>query len=233
MGTDIHAAIEYWDGYRWTALLWPNKWAGEDFGDPEPEPAMTAQLDFDRNYNAFAILANVRNGRGFAGVITGEGFNPLSDHRGLPDDITKEGQHACSGDHSDTHVYLDEILAYDWTQQTTLYGVVDAVTFEKWDRVKEWDPRPDSWCGSVGGGNTKHVSVEEMRETVAKIVQRGAAYEASIAQLKQECAGWHTRILWQEPYTRAAGELWTVWVPVMLKLGQKYRRVRMVMNFDS
>lgn len=43
-----------------------------------------------RNYDVFAILASVRNGVGFAGVITGSGFNPIDNPRGLPDDLSDE-----------------------------------------------------------------------------------------------------------------------------------------------
>ncbi len=44
----------------------------------------------DRHYDVFAMLANVRNGFGFAGVDTGDGFEPLSDGRGLPADLSSE-----------------------------------------------------------------------------------------------------------------------------------------------
>ena len=37
----------------------------------------------DRSYDVFAMLADVRNGSGFAGVVTGEGFLPLA-LRGYP-----------------------------------------------------------------------------------------------------------------------------------------------------
>ena len=47
------------------------------------------QFLHDRNYNVFSILANVRNGYGFAGVRTGSGFDPISDGRGLPDDLSQ------------------------------------------------------------------------------------------------------------------------------------------------
>jgi len=44
----------------------------------------------DRNYNAFAILADVRNGYGFAGCDTGDGFVPISTPKGFPDDMCEE-----------------------------------------------------------------------------------------------------------------------------------------------
>jgi len=46
-----------------------------------------------RNYSLFAILASVRNGRGFGGVDTGSGFTPILGYdepcRGLPEDMSE------------------------------------------------------------------------------------------------------------------------------------------------
>lgn len=52
-----------------------------------------------RNYDVFAILADVRNGRGFAGIETGDGFVPILGFgeaalRGLPDDLSPELRYA-------------------------------------------------------------------------------------------------------------------------------------------
>lgn len=75
-------------------------------------------LDIGRNYNLFAILANVRNGRGFAGVKTGDGYEPIDMPRGLPPDvsqtITKED--SCSFDAEDRNSTLDDwqIAASRW-----------------------------------------------------------------------------------------------------------------------
>lgn len=44
--------------------------------------------DIGRNYNLFSILANVRNGVGFAGCKTGEGFEPIAMPRGFPADAS-------------------------------------------------------------------------------------------------------------------------------------------------
>ena len=38
----------------------------------------------------FAILAGVRNGYGFAGCDTGDGFRPIAPPRGLPGDVSPE-----------------------------------------------------------------------------------------------------------------------------------------------
>jgi hypothetical protein len=44
--------------------------------------------DLGRNYNLFSILADVRNGVGFAGCKAGEGFEPISMPRGFPVDAS-------------------------------------------------------------------------------------------------------------------------------------------------
>ena len=62
MGCDIHAGIEVHDGNGWKAVKFPNPY----FGRWEDEERETHRLPFGRNYDAFAILADVRNGVGFA-----------------------------------------------------------------------------------------------------------------------------------------------------------------------
>ncbi|HSE46936.1 MAG TPA: hypothetical protein VLA89_16575 [Gemmatimonadales bacterium] len=48
------------------------------------------QIYHDRNYDVFGVLADVRNGTGFAGIDTGEGFVPIDEPRGLPDDLSPQ-----------------------------------------------------------------------------------------------------------------------------------------------
>jgi len=235
MGCDIHAALEIRIDGRWQAVMRPNKWWSPESKD---EPKETAGLDFDRNYSAFAILANVRNGVGFAGVDTGDGFVPISDPRGLPDDISPEARDTgCTGDHSDSWVTLAEVLAYDWTRQTTRRGWVSAETFEEWDRMKKWEPRPKGWSGGISGPRIEHVTEQEMRRRVYAVMKdaRGPEWNDAITRLRALCGDLYCSISWQEPYTRAAGDLWIVHVPHMLKLGHEHGvdNVRMVMNFDS
>jgi hypothetical protein len=71
MGCDIHLFVEVRDGGAW-------------------RPVKVAWDMFGRNYDLFAILAGVRNGCGFAGSVTGTGFVPISEPRGLPADLSVE-----------------------------------------------------------------------------------------------------------------------------------------------
>lgn len=80
MGCDIHLFVE-----RRTDAGW------EQVPNPESDDwAHPARWYHERNYHLFAILASVRNGVGFAGVKTGDGFNVIAEPRGLPDDAQRE-----------------------------------------------------------------------------------------------------------------------------------------------
>ena len=73
----------------------------------------------------------MRNGYGFAGIDTGDGFVPIDDPRGLPDDISplvrKEAEHWEGDGHSHSYFTLKELKEYNWTGQTTkLRGVVNS-----------------------------------------------------------------------------------------------------------
>jgi hypothetical protein len=61
----------------------------------------------DRSYNTFAMLADVRNGVGFAGVKTSDGFPVIHEPRGLPADLELDGD-----DHPVKRGSL--VAAWDW-----------------------------------------------------------------------------------------------------------------------
>jgi hypothetical protein len=123
MGTDIHIAVE---------IRKPDGWHLIDVPVTE-----------NRNYRAFAVLANVRNGYGFAGSDTGDEVTPISEPRGLPDDMSPELRHKLEdderaapafededeqyfwlGDHSFSWVTLKEMLDYDLDAPVTVRGYV-------------------------------------------------------------------------------------------------------------
>jgi hypothetical protein len=92
MGCDIHCYAEVKKGKKWVKV-------GRVFDNPYYDPkdkskwakwnkAKTDQPYLHRNYNLFAILADVRNGRGFAGCDTGDGFKPIDMPRYLPNNAS-------------------------------------------------------------------------------------------------------------------------------------------------
>lgn len=161
MGCDIHFYVERRvDGVWITADKW-TKAQYESEGD-------TLRVNYsdsfyhERNYNLFAILADVRNGRGFAGVPTGEGFNPIASPKGIPEDACveylKEVERWDGDGHSHSYFTVAELMAYDWTQTSTLFGQVELSEWARWKTYGE----PESWAGAIGSPNIRHYSAEQM-----------------------------------------------------------------------
>lgn len=117
MGCDIHPLIRVRRDKQWQII---------DHLGLSPDERVALGILSCRNYNVFAVLGNVRNGTGVAGVITGDPFVPIQSGRGFPpdfqyndpyedwdeenDDWEAEGYYA--GDHSFGYVTLEELLDY-------------------------------------------------------------------------------------------------------------------------
>lgn len=141
MGCDIHIVIEREKAGAWREVPYQTVYRipGDTpiKGIPEAPDVFT-----NRNYNLFAVLANVRNGRGFAGIQTGEGWPSIAEGRGLPlgfdpekvaphPKYPEEGPRSL-GDHSFTWIGLEELKAFDWDGTLSwLYGVVPADVYEE------------------------------------------------------------------------------------------------------
>lgn len=69
MGTDIHSVFQKYDQLS-------KKWID-----------VSHRYDEDRHYQLFSVLAGVRNGFGFGGVVTGEPVQPIAPDRGFPKDF--------------------------------------------------------------------------------------------------------------------------------------------------
>lgn len=107
-----------------------------------------------RSYDLFAILADVRNGYGFAGIITGAGFIPISEPKGVPQDASQEYLDIVEGwggdGHSHSYFTISEIEAFDWNQVTIKKGVL---TIAEYKKCRDEETAPTSWCGDVSGEN--------------------------------------------------------------------------------
>lgn len=159
MGCDIHLHVEKQNPLgEWEHVPDPE---GADWADPR-------RWYHGRNYNLFAILADVRNGHGFAGVRTGDGFNPIDNPRGLPDDVSADVRKMSddwdTDGHSHSWLTVGEVLAYDWDQTSRLTGLfVDtdngryagggkaAAIQDYADRYHELPPWVGEWCADVSG----------------------------------------------------------------------------------
>lgn len=191
MGCDIHMFAEKKVNGKWEQI-------GKIFENPYYDSERESEVDeygyewnakftnqpyTGRNYDLFAILADVRNGRGFAGVKTGEGFNPIASPKGLPKDISKEllkEENCTVGDdysveqlsgwvHNGYSEWVEENVSctnpdYHSHSYFTVKELKEydwhqitmkrgTISLNQYKELKEKGGSPDGWSGSVGGGN--------------------------------------------------------------------------------
>lgn len=240
MGCDIHLFVEANIKGRWRRLF-PPEWYWDEVDRSVNFPDWLAEWREkrrryvwygDRNYDAFAILADVRNAVGFAGVQTASHrLVPLSEPRGWPPDVgievmarradvvdeDDESGDVTDGDHSHSWCTLQELLEYDWEQVVEHTGYVEATEYLRWKQHK----RPASWCGGVSGRDVRIVSNSEMERLIA----------AGDTQ-------WvYTEVTWVETYADAAGRLYSKLIPALVKIAEDMgvgpEDVRLVYSFDS
>jgi len=258
MGCDIHLFVEVRESntapWRPALVKTPCNWCQID-ADRECYFCKGTKLDsgyHDRNYNVFAILADVRNGTGFAGCDTGDCFDPISEPRGLPKDLSPElrAAHECDfsdddesgekpgtyaynrkhygcgnfGDHSHSWLMLHELNSCNWSRANKHRGLVDPKEFAAWDA--KGGGRPSSWCGGVGGLGVKIISNDEMRALVA------GGYEEPKTWPRDS---YYTRVEWSETYAASARRFHSVFLPELQRLGEQFGNdnVRIVFGFDS
>lgn len=113
-----------------------------------------------RSYDWFAILANVRNGWGFAGITTGEGFSIIDEPRGVPDDCTPEWKEQVDqwrGDmHSHSYLSVEDFDNFNWNQLTNKQGVIP---LDEYKKLAGTNQCPGSWSGGISGPNI--ITVDE------------------------------------------------------------------------
>ena len=221
MGTDIHLYVEKRTDAGWEEVVPPYKrsWGGlswspwsesQDFDDPRPDPT-------DRSYNVFAFLADVRNGRGFAGVYTGDPIVPQFADRGIPEDtsLAEEEEGYCPiGDHSYTHATLKELLDAPWDIWFYSGGLVNVEQFLNRDK----QGIPPGWCGGVSGGNT---NVCESPEEFQTMIDSG-----------HDMSGQYCRVGWKwQPLLECGFKRWCF--EVLKPMVENPEDIRVLIGFDS
>lgn len=244
MGCDIHMIAEAkrtfsekteWDtiGRMFKDPYWKedqlstiSQYDDED-GEYEWNERYTTEPYSGRNYNLFAILADVRNGRGFAGIKTGQGFNPIAEPKGIPDDAsfyTKKFLNSYGADgHSHSYFTLKELKEYDWAQVTNLYGVVDAKGYQEF----KINGKPSYWSGEVWGGGVSKVSNQEMDNLIKN--------DPDIVNAKWPNTRYHTSVEWSITYAESVGSFLTETIPNLEKLlaFDNVEDVRILFFFDN
>lgn len=176
-----------------------------------------------RNYCFFAILADVRNGRGFAGVDTGDGFNPISEPRGLPEDVSIEvkrqfDNYGVDG-HSHSYITLKELLEYDWDQKTIHRGIVDEKEYAR--MIKTNSNGPMYWSGMTYGPTIEQISLANMKDLIDGKLQRDPNLN------------YVTEFEWDETYRESVGEDYLEELCTELSHCGDPEDVRIVFFFDN
>lgn len=221
MGTDIHGGFIKItkDSEGVVTDKQPVKWAG-----------------FSRDYTLFAILADVRNGYGFAGTYRHEPLQPITSERGIPDfidvvdGVTKDlynqwygvfdgeeeefGEYI--GDHSYTYMTVDEILSWEgWSNKLSRGGVL---TIPHYHETVAVGLNPEAWCGGISGDAVLVAESEEDYKT-AKIIGIDHNYT-------------HVRCCWVDGDT--LGEEYTWFLEEVKRIKNQYGGdTYLVVGFDS
>lgn len=226
MGTDIHVVIQRQEsGGGWLEVVYQREPYTFEKDQTNIAGIPVAPTGFDdRNYDLFAILGNVRNGHGFAGVEICSGWPFISDCRGLPVDITEdtvapnprypEDGPRSIGYHSFTWVSLDELKSFDWDGTMTMQtGCVAAKDYEALGPGET----PQKYCGGVNGPHVHIYQPDDYRE------KKSAS--ALVAQP-------YVRMRWPES-ARVATSDWPGRVIPWLEELADGRPLRLVIGFDS
>lgn len=237
MGTDIHMACEVRRNGKWelvTDKVFKNRWYNPDSESSWAKDEYT-DVPYDcRCYNLFAILADVRNGYGFAGCRTGDSFNPISLPKGYPEDMCDELKSDIddyayderagflSNEHSASWLTLKELLDYDWNQMHRDYGYVSEDTYR--DFIMK-GLQPNSWSGGVYGANIVHLSEEDMTDLINGLYNR------------EDGKQYYTSLYFDaKTYKDASGGFYDDVIPVLQNLvpnNGTTEDVRLVFDFDS
>lgn len=175
--------------------------------------------DPGRNYSLFSILANVRNGYGFAGVDTGDGFMPISMPKGLPhnvSDMVAEQSDSWGVDgHSHSFLSVRELDDYEWNNQHTIKrGYVNAEQYREFLK----NGMPSQWSGEVWGGNVTHVTNREMEDLIASGKSTESVY---------------TQVEWPQSYCDCVGFFYKKILPALKAIDEDFNRTRIVFWFDN
>ena len=159
MSTDIHIFAEIYNNNKWNLSK--------------------IKIPRYRDYNSFAILANIRNE-----LYTGKGKKdekddknnwliPISESKGLPEDISKELQNKYFddrlGDNSYSYITLKEMIEYDLKQKAIQSYYTTKEDAKKY-RSKKIIPR--YVCSNMSGNDPDHNDYEyvEVEQSLDAIV---------------------------------------------------------------
>lgn len=248
MGTDIHIYVEVCDtdAQEGGCQNWKSAQQWEIDEDGWLNTTDKPSFSLNRNYRLFAMLADVRNGTGFAGVDMGDALNPIDYPRDIPFDASPQvhQKYAAWGDdaHSASWFTVDELLEYDWTQSVVNRGVMSGVDYWKWSLYnKPYGDPPTNYSGDIFGPNIIKITQEEadiaIKKTVDGLLEKVkpgqiVSYDERVAAIEAAMKNTYVSVSWKEYYYQMASEFLSEFMPRLWRLG-KPEHVRIVFWFDN
>lgn len=225
MGCDIHLRVEVKKGGDWRRAFpqwpcWALRGARAQQHDNTCYWCDGTGIDnrgfHDRNYDLFAILADVRNG------TWGERFNPIAPHWGAPPDVSSETQAFIDewgvDGHSLSWQTVAELDAYDWDQQ---YRYAPCVSVDAFVRMRRnGKSEPDEWAAGMSG--------PELSVTAAESLVKDPAFEPGTRGV-----GAWVRYSWTKTYRECVGPDWFEFLDACRKLDPNPENIRFVYFFDN
>lgn len=218
MGCDIHMWAETRNkkNKNWELVskkVFTNDWYSEDMPKSKYNQPKTACPYNGRNYELFALLADVRNNYE---------IEPIAQPKGVPDDASPEYKEIADEYDLDGHSYsfftLKELQDYDWTKKLKLEGVVGVEEFKTFLEKG----KPDSYSR---GSYSQHETVTnyDMRDYVNSPFRMSQSPDIDRKK---------TVVQWYELYSEMAGKFYTRALTELAKLGGP-EDVRIVFFFDN
>ncbi|ASA22343.1 hypothetical protein [Paenibacillus donghaensis] len=232
MGCDIHLFVEKKINGKWLAVKGVNepeikeaeefieniKARGEsaDYWEKRIEELRQGTQGYiwdGRHYLLFEALAGVR---------ANHEITPISEPKGLPEDISAEVKDSAEGwggdGHSHSYLTAAELNAYKWDQTIAREGFVNVHQFKEFQEKGS----PSGWCGSVGGGGVRHVTNHKMKKQIEDDFPFG------------DSSSYYTLVRWEKSLREALGSFCSWSLPELNKLVEgNPENVRIVFWFDN
>lgn len=220
MGTDVHSIIEVKKDivlkvHPEQAVVLDTRTTWTSVENPWEE---------DRDYLLFAILANVRNGFGFAGTYRHEPIEPITNCRGLPDDFSEPSiaEEWRAYNHSHTWLLGSEFMSWYNSDIISIVhtGIITKQQFESWDGNE-----PDAYCSDAAGPN---IVIGDDINSFVKTNSTQLREDQLLTPISSDCT--HVRVWWSD---NIQSQISYFYDEVVKPLMDKYGDFRLVMSFDS
>lgn len=186
-----------------------------------------------RNYELFAILADIRNYYD---------IKPICTAKGLPLDLSKEDREdfeARNNAHSFSYHSLKDIKEYDWDQIVTLTGMVTINTYRNWMKQRKIGG-PETYSKGSCGPLVLHISNYAMENIINSTEDEGEEISNTIFKCKKWPNGKNivfcTSIEWNSTCKDLCSIFYYDRIPILQTLSDKYggpENVRIIFSFNN